>query len=194
MNKRIEIIGNIASGRTSLAMFTKKYNYSVVYEDFLSHPFLKSFYEDKNRFAFETEILFLMQHFYDIKTKISNTTNICDFSFYLDDIFAVITLDKNEYKAFKYVNNVILTKIGKPDLVIYTRCNPTTSLERIKNRNREFEQNIDILYLETIYTSIEKYLVKIENLIIIDTDKDIFSTAYYKEDTINTINTAINNL
>lgn len=172
MKKRIEVIGNIASGRSTLVELLLNNGYHAIYENFEKHPFLESFYKDTKEYAFETEMCFLLQHYYDFKTNaIDEKINVCDFSFYLDDAFARVTLDEEEYVVFDTLKNELIRKLGKADMVIYVKCLPETSLKRIHKRNRDIEQNINIEYLRDIDESIKRILANNKNILVIDTDK-----------------------
>lgn len=76
---RIEICGNIASGKTTFATLSQAYGYNAILEDFKKIPYLEDFYFSPSEFAFETEISFTLQHYYQIK-KASSNTFITDFS------------------------------------------------------------------------------------------------------------------
>lgn len=167
---RIEIIGNIASGRSTLLELLRNEGYNVISENFEAHPFLKSFYENSTEFAFETEMCFLLQHYYDYKISSLEGINICDFSIYLDDAFARVTLDSDDYRLFKELKNHISHKYGLPDLVIYTSCSPETSYNRIMMRNREMEKGIELDYLKLIDNEIREVCSTINNLFIVNTD------------------------
>lgn len=52
-----------------------------------------------------------------------------------------------------------IVKLAPPiDLFIYCECSPERSLERIKQRGRELERNIDLDYIERIHSYYDKWL------------------------------------
>lgn len=171
VKKRIEIIGNIASGRSTLAKVLSKSGINLISENFESHPFLNSFYDDPREFAFETEMCFLLQHYYDYKTNSVDGLNVCDYSIFLDDAFSRVTLLESEYTMFSSLKDYLIEKNGLPDLVLYTMCKPETSYKRIMERNRTMEKSIEFSYLELLDKTIREVSKKIDNLIIIDTDE-----------------------
>jgi len=64
----IAIEGPIGVGKTSLAkLLSKKLGARLVLEDFEDNPFLPDFYNDPERFGFQTQLFFSF-------TKVSSTT------------------------------------------------------------------------------------------------------------------------
>lgn len=185
MNKRIEVIGNIASGRSTLVGLLKEAGVNPIYENFEPHPFLESFYSDIDEFSFETEIMFILQHYYDFKTNATEGWDVCDFSIFLDDVFAKVTLCQEDYQIFQSVKNRVIEKIGYPDILIYTKCKVSTSKSRILQRDRKMEQGIELDYLQNIQNNIENLLYEIggkTKLYIVDTDEiSLFSKGDYEK-------------
>ena len=64
-----------------------------------------------------------------------------------------------------------MKKILPADLIIYLKCNVDCLLQRIKERNRKMEQNISREYLQNNIDTIEKYLFRQDNILIIPSDK-----------------------
>ena len=57
----ISIEGVIGAGKTSLAKkLAEKLEANFIAEEFETNPFLKSFYEDRKRYAFQTQMFFLI--------------------------------------------------------------------------------------------------------------------------------------
>ena len=79
--KRVEICGGIAAGKTTLARLLRSKILTPIYEDFKKNPFYDAFYEDPRRYAFETELTFLLQHYHQQKAMASKNRDFCaDFS------------------------------------------------------------------------------------------------------------------
>lgn len=172
MLSRIEIVGNIASGKST---FLKKYSnkYYLVYESYESNPFLISFYKDPSFYSFETEISFLLLHYHSIKNQLRGDKSfICDFSIILDKAFAEVTLPPERKTIFFQIADEIENEIGIANKIFFLNPPLNVLQSRIKNRGREFEQNIPADYLsninEAIKTQIHEYknkteIVEVEN-------------------------------
>ena len=140
--KRIEIAGNIASGKTTIANILNNYGYHCVYEDFKSVPYWRKFFESPNKYNFETEISFLLQHYHQIKLAQSDSIVICDFSFINDLAYAKLGLSKKRHEIFTSILYEILAEISEPILTIQAASNVNLLLDRIKYRGRTEENSI----------------------------------------------------
>lgn len=161
-SKRIEVCGNIASGKTTLVHILKMQNFSVVFENFLENPFYQAFYQNPLKNSFETELTFHLQHYHSIKSNMNQgKTLVCDFSIFLDRAYADVTLNGRRAKLFSEVSEELAEEIGYPYRIINLKCPEETLLTRIKSRNRDAEKNISIDYLKSLTTSINN---RIESL------------------------------
>ena len=61
----IAVEGTIGVGKTSLArILSEEIQGRLVLEEFEDNPFLKEFYQDRKRWAFQTQINFLISRYY----------------------------------------------------------------------------------------------------------------------------------
>jgi deoxyadenosine/deoxycytidine kinase len=151
---RIEIIGNIASGKTTLSQILSENLHSIC-ENFHKNPFWESFYNDPHAYSFETEITFTLQHYHQIKKEIEQRTNfVCDFSLTLDRAYADITLSERRRTVYKQVLAEVESEVGFPDLLIHLECAEQELLERIRQRGRGTEKTITTEYLKKLTESI----------------------------------------
>jgi deoxyadenosine/deoxycytidine kinase len=152
---RIEICGGIAAGKTTLANLLGQSGFDPILENFQANPFLRTFYSDPRTYAFETEITFLLQHYNQIKASRNKFKKaICDFSSYLDFAYSSVTLPSDKFYAFQCVYGEVRRDISTPSFLVYLQCSATTQLQRIRYRNRSFEQSIDLEFLENINESL----------------------------------------
>jgi Deoxynucleoside kinases len=175
MSNRIEICGAIASGKTSLAKSFTKLNYNVVFEDFSKISMLNDFYSDTASFAFETEVSFTLQHYFQIKkASITDELLVADFSSVDDYAFAAITLNDKELQIYKQIFSYTQEKIGKPKKLIRLSASSDELLVRIKSRGRDNEQTIEKEYLlrfeKCLSEAIDQFYADIP-IIRIDTEK-----------------------
>lgn len=172
---RIEVCGGIASGKTTLAKLLRNNGFKPILENFTKNPFLKLFYLAPETYAFETEIMFLLQHYNQIKAhKQGREPIVCDFSFYLDLAYSSVTLCPDKFQAFRTVYDETRRDIDLPDLLIYLQCSASTELQRIRTRNRTFEQSIRLDFLGSLNTALVQYIQEMDSevkLLEINSDK-----------------------
>lgn len=151
---RIEICGNIASGKTTLCQVLSKKKFLPIFEDFQTNPFFEDFYNDPIAYSFETEITFLLQHYHQIKKNKSNPPILCDYSLLLDMAYADVNLSGNRLKVFFDIVEELQREIGLPERIIHLVCPEEVLLQRIIDRNREVETSITIEYLKALSNAI----------------------------------------
>ena len=144
--------GPIGVGKTSLTRtLSKRFNARSVFELVEENPFLASFYQDRNKHAFQTQLFFLLSRFKQqqelFQQELFSQVTVSDYLFAKDRIFASITLDPNELALYERVYEHLGPRVMKPDLVIYLQARLDVLLARIRKRGREFERKFDPEYL-----------------------------------------------
>ncbi len=171
---RIEICGNIASGKTTLCTALESIGYSSIFENFSQNPFYKDFYYDPKAYSFETEITFLLQHYHSIKKEKNGRIIACDYSLFLDMAYADINLSGDRHKIFMEIINELLNEIGLPSKIVHLICPEVILLQRIEARKREEEFSITINYLQSLAKAISLRIKKIASdipILTIDSHK-----------------------
>ena len=144
--------GPIGVGKTSLTRsLAKRFGARSVFEMVEENPFLASFYQDRNKYAFQTQLFFLLSRFKQqqdlFQQDLFSQVTVSDYLFAKDRIFASITLDPNELALYERVYEHLGPRVMKPDLVIYLQARQDVLLARIRKRGREFERKFDAEYL-----------------------------------------------
>jgi deoxyadenosine/deoxycytidine kinase len=155
---RVEVCGGIASGKTTLAAGLAEVRFTPCHERFQDNPFFTKFYGDRDAYAFETEITFLLQHYSLLREIDGGTRAVADFSLALDLAYAEVTLEPADQDVFKSVLRRAIEKLGPPTLVVRLECDSRIELERIRARARKGEEAITLDYLDSIDTAIEAAL------------------------------------
>lgn len=151
----IAVEGVIGAGKTSLArLLSERQNAKLVLEEFEDNPFLPKFYQDRTRYAFQTQLSFLASRFNQQKnltTKdlFSNFT-VSDYLFDKDRIFARLNLSDDELALYDRIYGIMSGIAAKPDLVIFIQCSIERLLQNIHQRGREYEMDISVDYLEEL--------------------------------------------
>ena len=120
----IAIEGVIGAGKTSLAKKIKdRLNAEIVLEQFDANPFLEKFYSDRNRFAFQTQMFFLINRFKQQEElnqeELFTDYIVADYLFEKDRIFAYLNLSDEELKLYESIYPLLARSLRKPDLVIF---------------------------------------------------------------------------
>ena len=171
MMNRIEICGNIASGKTTLCQGMAKKGFHPIYEDFHKNPFFENFYADPIAYSFETEITFLLQHYHLIKKQKISSLLACDYSLLLDMAYADVNLAGNRLKIFFEIVEELQKELGLAAQIIHLVCPEEVLLQRIITRSRDPETSITIDYLSSLHKAISlrvKYLSSQGPVITID--------------------------
>lgn len=170
MERRIEICGGIAAGKSTLTSLLERNGFSAVYERFDDNPFLKEFYQKEHDNALETELVFLLLHYNQLKGLGDENIIVSDYSLLQDYSYAVQNMQDDEVKVFDNVYQYLSKNLSPVDLVIYLKCGIDCLLRRICERKREDEKTISREYLCRHIEVLEKVLQSINNVLIIDSE------------------------
>ncbi len=154
-HRYIVVEGPIGVGKSSLTnIVAERFQARRVMEVVEENPFLASFYSDRNKFAFQTQMFFLLSRFRQqqelFQQDLFSEVTVSDYLFAKDRIFATLTLDPNELALYERVFDALTPRVTRPDLVIYLQARLDVLLARIKKRGREFERRFDPVYLESL--------------------------------------------
>jgi len=158
----IAIEGPIGVGKTSLVQLLGEYfNAHTVLETVEDNPFLEGFYKNRERYAFQAEMFFLLSRYRQQMSlsqyNLFNRVTITDYIFDRNRIFAYINLNNDEIRLYEDVYSILRHKIPKPDLLIYLQADIDTLKKRIKMRGRVFEKNISDEYLDGVNKAFNNY-------------------------------------
>ncbi|MCW9707468.1 deoxynucleoside kinase [Fodinibius salsisoli] len=174
----IAIEGVIGVGKTSLAkLITERYNARLVLEQFEDNPFLPKFYDDRERYAFPTQMAFLASRFKQQQKMLSKDLfqqmTISDYIFEKDRIFARLNLDDDELALYDSIFEIMTGIAAKPDLVIYLQASVDRLMENIRQRDRDYERQISRSYLEELSKAYNHFFYNYNKspLIIINTSE-----------------------
>ena len=164
-------------GKTSLVkLLGKKLGAKMVLEEYENNPFLEDFYNEPERFAFQTQLFFLMSRYrqqQDLRqVDMFHNLLITDYMFVKDRLFASLNLDDKELSLYDTVANLLERNVLKPDMVIYLQADTQTLMRNIARRGRDFETNMSFEYLDALGQVYTEYFFKYQEtpLIIINTN------------------------
>ncbi|HEY4693771.1 MAG TPA: deoxynucleoside kinase [Bellilinea sp.] len=150
------IEGVIGVGKTTLArLLQPRIEANLLLEVFEENPFLSNFYADRARYAFQTQIFFLLSRYHQQNRNVPHLLTqdlhlISDYTFEKDALFASINLKGDELAMYYRVHEALAEKMASPALVVYLRAETTTLLQRITMRDRPYERNMEPGYIQEL--------------------------------------------
>ncbi|MCB0101930.1 MAG: deoxynucleoside kinase [Anaerolineales bacterium] len=162
----IAIEGVIGVGKTTLArLLQPAFQAEVLLEVFEENPFLSDFYGDRARYAFQTQIFFLLSRYHQQNNNVPNILNagknlLSDYTFAKDALFAGINLKGDELDMYHKVHDALGEKIPKPDLLVYLQASTDTLMNRIAFRDRPYERQMERSYINELNNAYEDFFSK----------------------------------
>lgn len=162
----IAIEGVIGVGKTTLArLLQPSFNAELLLEIFEENPFLSDFYSDRSRYAFQTQIFFLLSRYHQQRRGVREALLktpwlISDYTFEKDKLFAEANLEGDELEVYYMVHEALAEKITKPDLIVYLRADTQVLMQRIAQRDRPYERQMEREYIEAINQTYENHMLK----------------------------------
>jgi deoxyadenosine/deoxycytidine kinase len=148
----IVVEGPIGVGKTSLVdLLSERLGARKLLEVAEDNPFLASFYKDPRRYAFQTQLWFLLNRFRQQQElgqfDLFRQTLVVDYLFAKDKIFAYLTLEDHELALYERVHALLQVRVPTPDLVIFLQASTEALVERIAIRGKGYEREVDRTYL-----------------------------------------------
>ncbi len=174
------IEGVIGVGKTTLArLLQSSFKAELVLEVFEENPFLSSFYSDRARYAFQTQIFFLLSRYHQQRRNITDRLStidsiITDYTFEKDALFARINLQGDELDMYYSVQEALAEKVTSPSLVVYLRASTDTLMRRIAQRDRPYERTMERDYIDLLNRAYDEYYLSSSHtapVLIVDTNE-----------------------
>jgi len=158
----IAVDGVIGVGKTTLTnMIVEQFKGKAVYEEVEENPFLADFYQDPMRFAFQTQIFFLLSRYRQQQEipqrELFHQLIVADYTFWKDKIFAYLNLEDRELFLYEKIATLLERDIPKPDLVVYLKSTPERLMQNIKKRGRYFERTMSYEYIQSLNKSYNNF-------------------------------------
>ena len=174
----IAIEGVIGAGKTSLAeLLAERLNAMLILEQPDENPFLKDFYLDRKKYAFQTQLFFLISRYKQQEEfpqpDLFHGKIVADYIFAKDKIFASINLDDREYRLYEKVVELMESRIPIPDLVIYLQCSPGRLMKNIRIRNRSYEKEMPEDYITELNEAYNRFFFNYRStpLLVVNAEK-----------------------
>jgi deoxyguanosine kinase len=179
----IVIEGAIGVGKTTLTrMLRDHFQANEMLEVFEENPFLSKFYESRARYAFQTQMFFLLSRYRQQQQQVPRLLQegslIADYMFAKDRLFARLNLAGDEWEVYLQIHEALAEQIIPPDLIVYLRADTDTLMGRIAQRDRPYERDMDREYIESLRQAYERYFASQQGspILAIDTNSLNFVT------------------
>ncbi|MGD2026680.1 MAG: deoxynucleoside kinase [Anaerolineales bacterium] len=159
----VAIEGVIGVGKTTLArMLQPRFDAQLQLEVFEENPFLADFYADRARYAFQTQIFFLLSRYHQQRRSVREVLDageslLTDYTFAKDSLFASINLEGDELDMYYRVHEALGEKVRLPDLIVYLQADTDVLMQRIALRDRSYERNMDSEYIDRLNQAYEDH-------------------------------------
>ena len=186
--RHIVVEGPIGVGKTSLARrLAEHLDADTLLEQPEANPFLARFYQNRQRYALQTQLFFLFQRVNQLRDLAQQdlfTQHIVgDFLLEKDPLFARLTLSDDELALYHQIFHTLRPQAPTPDLIVYLQASADTLIERVQTRGRSMESGISESYLRALseaysrffyhYDSVPVLIVNTENLNPVSRDQDL---------------------
>jgi deoxyguanosine kinase len=181
----IAVEGPVGAGKSTLAqILSERLGARLVSEAAEENPFLRGFYADRKKFAFQAQLFFLLSRFQQqqalFQQDLFSQSTVADYLFARDRIFASLTLAAEELALYDRVYELLGPRVVKPDLVVYLQARTDVLLARVRRRGRDFERAIDGPWLEALAKAYNEFFFHYDDtplLVVNASDIDLEGSA-----------------
>jgi 2-amino-4-hydroxy-6-hydroxymethyldihydropteridine diphosphokinase len=153
------IAGIIGVGKTTLTKeLSNRLGCKVLLEPYDTNPFLPEVYAGKKELALDSQLYFLTNRVEQLDRNLLAEGQVCisDYVFDKELIYARRLLDAQQLALYEEIYPPFAGKVAGPVLVIYMQDSAQNCLERIHSRNRPYEQQIRLQFLEMLSSDYER--------------------------------------
>ncbi len=173
----VAIEGPIGVGKTTLARLVHEaFGWKLLLEVFEENPFLAQFYEDRERYAFPTQIFFLLSRYRQqhdvIPDALKEDSLVSDYLFDKDQLFAKLNLKDKELRVYELVHDALAEQIPTPHLVVYLKASTDTLMERIAFRDRPYERSMSRDYIDQLRRAYESFFREYDAVPVMEVDTE----------------------
>ncbi|WP_377887190.1 deoxynucleoside kinase [Alkalihalobacillus sp. R86527] len=164
----IAVEGPIGIGKTSLShAIADYYQFKLFQEIVEENPFLGKFYGNIEEWSFQTEMFFLSHRYKQLEEMDKHYLSkqrpvISDYHIFKNKIFAQQTLSDKHFSKYMKIYDILTEGMPEPNVIIYLNASLETLLNRISQRGRQIEKDIDPSYLKRLSADYERFMQEFE--------------------------------
>ena len=170
----VAIEGAIGVGKTTLARMLREHlDTDLLLEVFEENPFLSKFYESRARYAFQTQMFFLLSRYRQqaqVGQQLAEHSLIADYIFAKDRLFARLNLAGDEWDVYEQIHGALAEQVVVPHLVIYLQADTDVLMARIAQRDRPYERDMDRTYIEMLRQAYEQFFAHYQDTTVVTID------------------------
>jgi deoxyadenosine/deoxycytidine kinase len=160
------VAGNIGAGKTSLTeRVGERLGWRSGYESVSDNPYLSDFYEDMAKWAFHLQVFFIghraeqhLELYHSPESAISDRSIFEDAHIFARALLHLNALSERDYLAYRLTFDLVVSRLPKPDLLLYLKCPVPVLMERIRQRGRAMESGITAEYLTLLESFYDEWL------------------------------------
>lgn len=161
----LSVEGPPGAGKTTLAVsLAERMEGRPVLEKPEDNPFLYLFHRDMEKWAFQTQVSFLIQRHGRLeelhRADLLNGPAVSDFCFHRDGIFARATLSERELVLYRKLSEVLAPQAPEPDLVVYLQASAGFLKERMVRYGRPFERDVSRSWVDRLVDSFNSFFLR----------------------------------
>lgn len=187
----IAVMGTMGSGKTTAAnLLAKELHFTLIEENVKENAFLPRFYQDMHRWAFHSQVFFLMEKIRQmIETKnllakspvVQDTPITQDVYSYARAQHELGNMDDAEWALYQKIYHEFTPHFPNPDLIVFLDTSVPVIEKRIAARGRGFEQSIPTDYLELLDKLNRKWLEQNTTIPVVKINTDTLDITRNKD-------------
>lgn len=178
----ISIAGNIGAGKTTLAKkLAAVLACAAVFERYDTNPFLPKVYAGNKDLALDSQLYFLTSRVEQLSPAVLDKGRpvVTDYVFQKELVYANLLLSDKQLELYLKIYERLSPVVVAPSVLLYLADSPQVCLERIHQRNRPYEQQIQTGFLQAIDAGYRKLVAGWKHSPVITlTDFDCLSEKY----------------
>ncbi len=187
----IAVMGTLGSGKTTAArLLSKELGFTLLEENVEENAFLPRFYKDMPRWAFHSQLFFLMEKIRQTteakklleKTPVIQDTPITqDVYSYAKAQHELGNMDDAEWALYHKIYREFASLCPNPDLIVFLNTSIPEIEKRIAERGRGFEQEIPTEYIQLLDTLNRRWIETNKDIPVVTINTDSFDIARNKD-------------